>query len=84
MAHHQDKISGVLSCFDRVIITGTLPGIAHAWYDKPKQQAHLKSTPGKCLNYYVYFIDEQFGLCYVRGLTWALFRLQVYYNGHAW
>ena len=27
---HQDQISGVLSCFDRVIITGTLPDIAHA------------------------------------------------------
>ena len=27
---HQDKISGVLSCFDRVILTGTLPDIAHA------------------------------------------------------
>jgi len=170
LTRHQDQISGVLSCFDRVIITGTLPEIAHAramehflgyhrvrvfdyarwaeplreelrqnaehlaaeagleiefirrlkafrkeerikailaergdhpglvhifsameacssyrpWYDKPKQQAHLKSTPGKCLHYYFYFIDEQFGLCYVRVPTWAPFRLQVYFNGHAW
>ena len=27
---HQDKISGVLSCFDRVVITGTLPDISYA------------------------------------------------------
>ena len=27
---HQDNISGVLSCFDRVVITGTLPEICHA------------------------------------------------------
>ena len=27
---HQDKIAGVLSCFDRVIITGTLPDICYA------------------------------------------------------
>ncbi len=27
---HQSEISGVLSCFDRVVITGTLPAIAHA------------------------------------------------------
>ena len=27
---HQDSISGVLSCFDRVVITGTLPDICHA------------------------------------------------------
>jgi hypothetical protein len=28
--HHHDEIAGVLSCFDRVIITGTLPEIAYA------------------------------------------------------
>ena len=27
---HQEEISGVLSCFDRVVITGTLPDIGHA------------------------------------------------------
>ena len=27
---HQDKIAGVLSCFDRVIISGTLPDICYA------------------------------------------------------
>ena len=165
---HQDQITGVLSCFDRIVITGTLPDIAHAgamahfldyhhirlfdytqwaeplrdelrdnaerlafdaglkiefirrlkafrkeervkeiiaergdhpglvhifsametcssyrpWYDKPKQRALLKPTSGKCLHYYFYFIDDQFGLCYVRVPTWAPFRLQVYFNGH--
>ena len=167
---HQHQIAGVLSCFDRVIITGTLPEIAYAgamerflrsrsirlfdyprwaeplhdelrghaeqvasdaglqiefirrlksfrkearikeilaergdhpglvhifsamescpsfrpWYHKPSGQTHLKSTSGKCLHYYFYFIDEQFGLCYVRVPTWAPFRLQVYFNGHSW
>ena len=27
---HQDKITSVLSCFDRVVITGTLPDIGYA------------------------------------------------------
>jgi hypothetical protein len=27
---HQDKIAGVISCFDRVVITGTLPDIGYA------------------------------------------------------
>ena len=27
---HRHQITGVLSCFDRVIITGTLPQIAYA------------------------------------------------------
>jgi hypothetical protein len=27
---HQEEISGALSCFDRVVTTGTLPDIGHA------------------------------------------------------
>jgi DNA-binding transcriptional ArsR family regulator len=27
---HEDKIAGVLSCYDRIIITGTLPTVCHA------------------------------------------------------
>src|SRR5436309_10026853 len=27
---HADRIIGVVSCFDRVVITGTLPAICHA------------------------------------------------------
>ncbi|OPX91078.1 MAG: hypothetical protein A4E53_00767 [Pelotomaculum sp. PtaB.Bin104] len=30
------------------------------------------------------FIDEQFGLCYLRVPTWAPFKLQFYCNGHNW
>lgn len=167
---HRDKIAGVLSCFDRVVITGTLPDICHAqamagylsyrgirlfdyprwaeplrdelrhhaedlamdagleiefirrhksfrkeerikaiiaergdhpglvhifsameactayrpWHDKKKGHTTLKPTSGKCLHYYFYFIDDVFGLCYVRVPTWAPFRLQVYFNGHHW
>jgi hypothetical protein len=38
----------------------------------------------KCLHYYFYFIDPDFGLCYFRVATFAPFRLQFYFNGHAW
>lgn len=54
------------------------------WYDGSSGQTHLKSTPGKCLHHYFYFIDEQFGLGYVRVPTWAPSRLQIYFNGHFW
>ena len=27
---HQEKITAVLSCFDRIVMTGMLPGIGHA------------------------------------------------------
>jgi hypothetical protein len=167
---HDDEIVGVLSCFDRVIITGTLPEIGYAdamtrylsareirlfdythwakplrdelrkhvealaqeadlqiefirrhkgvrkeqrvkailaergdhpglvhifsameacstyrpWHDKKTHTTRLKSVSGKCLHYYFYFIDELFGLCYLRVPTWAPFRLQAYFNGHHW
>ena len=167
---HKDLIAGVVSCFDRVVITGSLPDICHAkalagylsyhdirlfdfprwaeklrdelrshaekiaadagldiefirsykafrkeqrikdilvergdhpglvhifsameacpsfrpWHDKRSHHTFLKPTQGKCLHYYFYFIDEVFGLCYVRVPTWAPFRLQVYFNGHHW
>ncbi len=70
---------------------GDHPGLVHIfsameactayrpWYDKQKKHALLKPTSGKCLHYYFYFIDESFGLCYVRVHTWAPFRLQVYF-----
>ena len=27
---YDDRIAGVLSCYDRVVITGTLPGVCYA------------------------------------------------------
>jgi hypothetical protein len=166
---YHDKIIGVLSCWDRMIIQGTLPGLCYAdgmtaylktnhirifdypsfaqplrdqvrnnaeklaaeagieiefvrksssrkeerikevlrqrgnhpglvhilsameacpsyrpWYDKQTHESFLKPQSGKCLHYYFYFIDEQFGLCYLRVPTWCPFRLQFYGNGHSW
>jgi hypothetical protein len=166
---HAAKIRGTLSCFDRVVITGTLPDICHPgamaayltarqvrlfdypqwaaplredirahaeqvareagltidfiqrkdfrkdarikallaergdhpglvhifsamepcpsfrpWHDKLTNRTFLKPTEGKCLHYYFYFLDPEFGLCYLRVPTWAPFRLQFYFNGHNW
>ena len=44
----------------------------------------LQWKPGKCLHYYVYIMDPQYGLFYLRIPTWAPFRLQFYFNGHDW
>jgi hypothetical protein len=54
------------------------------WHDKTSGTTTLRYKDGKCLHYYYYFIDEEFGLCYLRVPTWAPFRLQFYYNGHNW
>jgi DNA-binding HxlR family transcriptional regulator len=49
-----------------------------------KGKTFLVAKDKKCLHYYFYFIDEQFGLCYLRIPTWAPFRLQFYCNLHNW
>ena len=166
---YRDRLAGVLSCYDRIVISGTLPGACYAagmtsflyakgirifdyarfaeplreriraaaqaacveagieiehinkphirkeevvakvlarrgehpglvhvisamegcesyrpWHDQVTGKTGLKPTPGKCLHYYFYFIDEKFGLCYLRVPTWCPFRLQFYCNGHSW
>jgi hypothetical protein len=75
---------------------GLQPGLVHIfsamepcpaftpWTDKASGKTSLRYKDGKCLHYYFYFLDEAFGLCYLRVPTWAPFRLQFYCNGHHW
>lgn len=75
---------------------GRQPGLVHIfsalepcarykpWHDKTTHKTFLKSEDAKCLHYYFYFLDAELGLCYLRVSTWCPFRLQVYFNGHAW
>ena len=54
------------------------------WHDKKTHKTYLKPDDGKCLHYYIYFIDEDLGLCSLRVPTWCPFRLQFYCNGHSY
>jgi hypothetical protein len=75
---------------------GEQPGLVHIfsalepcqsykpWHNKQTGKTYLKLDSGKCLHYYFYFIHEQLGLCFLRVPTWCPFRLQFYFNGHAW
>jgi hypothetical protein len=166
---YDDRIAGVLSCYDRVVVTGTLPTVCYAagmtrflyakevrifdypqfaatlrervreraaalaaeagitiehiaknhirkeavvakvlerrgehpglvhvisameacnayqpWHDKQTHQTYVRPDSGKCLHYYFYFMDAEFGLVYLRVPTWAPFRLLFYCNGHSW
>jgi hypothetical protein len=38
----------------------------------------------KCLHFYFYFLDPEFGLIHVRLQSWFPFEIQVYVNGRAW
>ena len=76
-------------------LRGDAPGLVHVisamescpsykpWLDKSNGHVFLRGDTGKCLHYYFYFIDEEFGLCYLRVPTWAPFGLQFYCNGHS-
>jgi hypothetical protein len=86
----EDRIQAILK------IRGTQPGLVHIfsalepcetykpWHDKATHHTYVKRDTGKCLHYYFYFIDPDLGLCFVRVATWCPFRLQFYFNGHAW
>lgn len=84
----EDRIQGILKS------RGTQQGVVHIfsameschtykpWHDKSTGTTSLKRTSGKCLHYYIYLIDKDYGLCYLRIQTWCPFRLQFYFNGH--
>jgi hypothetical protein len=75
---------------------GDHPGLVHIfsametctafkpWHDKKSHKTFFKYDSGRCLHYYFYFIDKEYGLCYLRVPTWAPFRLQFYCNAHNW
>jgi hypothetical protein len=54
------------------------------WHDKTTGKTYFKSDNTKCLTYYFYFIDRDFGLCFIRVPTIAPFKMDFYFNGHNW
>ncbi len=67
-----DRVSGI------VVKRGDRPGRVHIfsametctafkpWHDKKSHKTFFKYDSGRCLHYYFYFIDEDYGLCYLR------------------
>src|SRR5207249_270937 len=82
---YSKDIRCVLSCYDRILIDGTLPELNHAkgMTDYLYKKGVKIFDYGKCLHYYFYFKDEKLGYGFVRVPTWCPFRLQVYVNGHS-
>lgn len=84
----EDRIAAILAK------RGTHPGLVHVlsamenctcykpWHDRKRNVTTLRAASGRCTHYYFYFIDADYGLCYLRVPTWAPFRLQFYFNGH--
>lgn len=45
------------------------------------QKLELKNGQRKCLHYYFYYLDKEFGFMHVKLQTWFPFTMQVYING---
>lgn len=57
------------------------------WYVQRSAKAktqELRRRTGKCLHYYHYFLDPEFGWMHVRVSTWMPYTVQVYINGREW
>jgi hypothetical protein len=52
--------------------------------DKATQYLHLISSTRKCLHFYFYFLDKEFGFMHVRLQTWFPCSIQVCINGREW
>jgi hypothetical protein len=48
------------------------------------QKLEVVRGPRKCLHFYFYILDREFGFMHVRLQSWFPFSLQVYVNGHEW
>ena len=47
-------------------------------------QPDLDNSPRRCLCFYFYFLDREFGLMHVRLQTWFPLTVQICVNGHSW
>lgn len=45
---------------------------------------HLVSEQRKQLHWYLYYLDSEFGMMFVRIQSWWPFTIQIYINGHEW
>ena len=54
------------------------------WHDKTSGRTYFQKDKIKCLTYYFYFIDREFGLCFIRVPTIAPYKVDFYFNGHNW
>jgi hypothetical protein len=52
--------------------------------NRASQKLEVVRSAGKCLHYYFYLIDREFGFMHVRLQSWFPFQIQLYINGREW
>lgn len=73
----QEGLICVLSCLE----TSPSFGIQK---DRASRQLRLQVKERRCLHYYFYYMDHEFGLMHIRLQTWAPYAIQIYVNGREW
>lgn len=56
----------------------------HVRGDRKTQKLRVQYESSKCLHYYLYLLDPEFGFMHVRVQSWFPFAVQVYINGREW
>jgi hypothetical protein len=52
--------------------------------NRATKRLEVRTEPGKCLHYYHYYLDAEFGLRYTRLQSWFPFTMHVGLNGREW
>ncbi len=76
---HRDTITNGLIC-----VCGVLEGCSSFKIAYQKGRPQFQSARRKCMFYYLYYMDREFGLMHVRLQSWFPFSVQIYINGHEW
>jgi len=53
-------------------------------YNRDTKKLEKKSQYRKCLHYYFYYMDREFGFMHVKLQTWFPFHIQIYINGKSY
>jgi hypothetical protein len=76
---HKDGITAGLICVFSVQESCSSFKIAYG-----QGRPHLRKSQPRCVVFYFYYLDPEFGLLHIRLPTWFPFTIQVYVNGHEW
>jgi hypothetical protein len=77
----RDRITEGLICVFSTLENCTSFGVVGNRQAKKLEVVHMKR---KCLHYYLYFLDREFGFMHVRLQSWFPFQIQLYINGREW
>src|SRR4029450_2607613 len=75
---------GITRCLVCVLTSPEVFSSFVLYRNRDTRKLELRPQTRKCLHYYHYLIDPQWGWCHVRVQTWFTFNLHVVLNGREW